>query len=164
VTNNKAWKNAIGVLVRDSTRVTVAHNRADDNCAGILAVNSGMGAIAGGHMTLRDNTTNGNSRHCAAMGDVPALSGLGIGLAGVHDVLVVHNTADGNRATGPSLASGGIAVFSTKGIGGADPRNNKVECNEAFGNRPVDLFWDRTGKNNVFKDNRHRTSKPAGLK
>lgn len=163
VGNNNAWKNDIGVLVRDSTGVTVANNRTGDNCAGILAVNSGMGAIAGGKMTLRDNTANGNSRHCAAMGDVPALSGLGIGLAGVHDVKVIHNTADGNRHTGTSLASGGIAVFSTKGIGGADPRNNKVECNEVFGNRPVDLFSDRTGKKNVFKNNKHRTSKPAKL-
>jgi nitrous oxidase accessory protein NosD len=163
VGHNNAWNNAIGVLVRDSTGVTVAGNRADGNCAGILSVNTGEGAIAGGDMTLRDNRANGNSRHCAAEEDVPPLSGIGIGLAGVHNVKVTHNTADGNRKTGASIASGGIAVFSTKSIGGADARDNRVVGNEALGNRPYDLFWDRKGKNNVFKNNKHSTSSPANL-
>lgn len=165
VAHNVARDNTIGVFLRDSTDVTAEANTATGNCAGIIALHTGEGATAGGHYTLRGNTANRNSKACKADTEEgrPAISGLGIALAGVHGVLVTHNTADGNRRTGPSLASGGIAVFSTKALGGANPRDNRVERNEALDNRPNDLFWDRSGKNNLFRNNKHRTSSPAGL-
>jgi hypothetical protein len=60
---------------------------------------------------------------------------------------------------------GGIAVVTSKspGQGGADPVDNRVIENTALRNQPVDLFYDGTGGDNLFQDNRCKTSTLATL-
>lgn len=160
---NRVWKNGLGILVRDSTAVIVERNLARDNCIGLFALNTGQGAVKAGRMMLRQNAAVHNTRWCAAHDEAPPASGLGIALAGVNDVRVYHNVARDNRPSGPTFASGGIALLSTKFVGGADPRNNRVRRNAAVHNRLHDLYWDRSGRHNVFEDNLHGTSKPRRL-
>ncbi|MGP3979709.1 right-handed parallel beta-helix repeat-containing protein [Streptomyces sp. KR80] len=161
--DNRASGNAVGIMIRDATGMTAARNTATGNCIGIVALNTGRGAVPGGRLNIRDNAVHRNTRACPARGDTPATSGVGIALAGVHDVHVHRNDVRHNAPTGPSIATGGIAVFSTEPRGGATPRDNRVVQNVALDNRPVGLFWDRTGHGNVFSDNQHRMSSPSDL-
>ncbi|WP_189132825.1 right-handed parallel beta-helix repeat-containing protein [Wenjunlia tyrosinilytica] len=160
--DNNAGENAVGILLRDSTGVEAVHNTATANCVGIEALNTGHGATPGGFYKLVRNTAEKNNEVCPANDGRPTLSGLGIGVAGARSVLVKENIALGNETTVRSIASGGIAVFSTRAFGGADPSDVKVVRNVALHNRP-DLFWDGTGTGIHFCDNEHRTSRPAGL-
>ena len=163
VADNLTTGSGIGLFVRDSTGVTVEENRATGNCIGVLALNTGMGAIAAGNYRVRDNQVTENNKACPAM-EGPETSGLGIVLAGTHDVRVDENRVRGNKPTGPSpLGSGGIAVISTKDSGGADPVNNAVIDNTALDNTPYDLLYDGKGSGNRFEDNRCHTSPPPGL-
>lgn len=162
---NVADHNGIGLFMRDSTRLAALHNIAFANCIGILALNSGQGApfdIPAGNYLLAGNTVTANDKACPADEGSPS-SGIGIGLAGVHNVLVIGNRITFNRPTGPSLASGGVVLVSTKADGGADPTFNKVVHNKILHNSPVDVFSDRTGHGNVIKNNICRTSDPRGL-
>jgi hypothetical protein len=163
VVDNLTTGSGIGLFVRDSTGVTVEENRATRNCVGILALNTGMGAIAAGNYRLRNNSVTENNKACPPS-EGPPTSGLGIVLAGTHDVRVEENRALRNQPTGPSpLGSGGIAVISTKGMGGADPVNNTVVDNTALNNKPFDILYDGTGTGNRFVENRCQTSQPPGL-
>ena len=78
---------------------------------------------------------------------------------GAFGTRVSHNRVFGNRPSGNSSVSGGIAV--TKIPGGTDPQNDVVRHNKAFDNEP-DLFWDGTGSV-LFKRNKCGTSVPDGL-
>ncbi|MBJ7599169.1 right-handed parallel beta-helix repeat-containing protein [Candidatus Nephthysia bennettiae] len=163
VVDNLTTGSGIGVFLRDSTGVTVEENRATGNCIGILALNTGTGAIAAGNYRLRDNSVTENNKACPA-GEGPPTSGMGIVLAGTHDVRVEENRALRNRPTGPSLlGSGGIVVVSTKGMGGADPVNNTVVENTVLNNKSFDILYDGTGTGNRFVENRCQTSMPPGL-
>jgi nitrous oxidase accessory protein NosD len=163
VVDNLTTGSGIGLFVRDSTGVTVAENRATGNCVGVLALNSGSGAIAAGDYRIRDNQVSENDKACPPA-EGPPTSGLGIVLAGTHDVRVEDNRVLRNRPTGPSpLGSGGIAVVSTKSMGGADPVNNAVVDNTVRDNQPFDILYDGTGSGNRFEDNRCQTSQPPGL-
>jgi len=163
VVENLATGSGIGVFVRDSTGVTVEENRTTGNCIGILALNTGGGAIAAGNFRIRDNQVTENDKACPPA-EGPPTSGLGIALAGTHDVRVEDNRVLRNQPTGASpLGSGGIAVVSTKGMGGADPVNNTVTDNTALDNQPFDILYDGSGSGNRFVDNRCQTSQPPGL-
>ncbi|MER7959682.1 right-handed parallel beta-helix repeat-containing protein [Streptomyces sp. NPDC096030] len=161
ITGNKAFANGDGILVRDSTGVEIARNTTQDNCAGILTAST-RGASSGG-LDIHHNTADRNTRACPALEEAPERSGLGIAIAGSHDVRVRHNYVRGNRPTGPTGAAGGIVVVSTAALGGADPENVRVTRNTALNNQPADLVWDLTGTGIVFSDNRNRTSLPPGL-
>jgi nitrous oxidase accessory protein NosD len=160
VVENLTTGSGIGVFVRDSTGVTVEENRATGNCIGVLALNTGSGA---GNYRIRDNQVTANNRGCRAA-EGPPTSGLGIVLAGTRDVRVEDNRVLRHQATGPSpLGSGGIAVISTKSMGGADPVNNSVSDNTARDNHPSDILYDGSGSGNRFKDNNCQSSQPPGL-
>jgi parallel beta-helix repeat protein len=163
VVDNLVTGSGIGLFVRDSTGVTVEENRATGSCVGILALNTGTGKTAGGSYRLRENVVTENNKACPAT-EGPATSGLGIVLAGTHDVRVEDNRVLRNQRSGESpLGSGGIAVVTTKDMGGADPVNNTVVENRALDNKPFDILYDGTGTGNRFVENRCRTSKPSGL-
>ncbi len=162
ITGNVAVANGFGLFLRDSTNVTAADNRATGNCIGILAFNSGGGATVGGAYRIRDNYVRANDKWCPA-GDAPPLSGIGIALAGTHDVVVSGNQVTDNRPGGPTFVSGGITVFSSVPFGGADPAHNTVRNNTVLGNQQADLYWDGTGSDNRMRGNRCRTSVPMGM-
>jgi parallel beta-helix repeat protein len=162
ITDNVAVGNGFGLFLRDSTNLTAADNRATGNCIGILAFNSGGGATAGGAYRIRDNDVRANNKSCPA-GDAPPLSGIGIALAGTHDVVVSDNQVTDNRPSGPTIVSGGIAMFSSAPFGGADPVRNTVRDNIVLRNQQSDLYWDSTGSDNRFRRNHCRTSFPLGI-
>ena len=166
--DNKSDHNGIGVFMRDSTYLTAEGNNATDNCAGILALNSGGEAAPwdspAGNYTIEDNTVRNNNKACPAAEDHPAFSGHGIALAGVHDTVVKGNEVTGNDSSATSdLPKGGIVVFSTAFLGGADPTDNTVRDNEAHKNMPADIVWDETGSGNEVKDNDCHLAMPDNL-
>lgn len=166
--DNKSDHNGIGVFMRDSTYLTAEGNHATDNCAGILALNSGGEAAPwdspAGNYTIEDNTVRNNNKACPAAEGHPAFSGHGIALAGVHDTVVKGNEVTGNDSSATSdLPKGGIVVFSTAFLGGADPTDNTVRDNEAHKNMPADIVWDKTGSGNEVKDNDCHLAIPDNL-
>jgi len=109
---------------------------------------------------MRANVIRANTRPCEASEEGPALSGVGIAIAGAHDNRVTGNLITGNVPPGPTAFSGGVAVV--RDFLGAVPNNNLIKGNVVLRNQP-DLFWDGTGSGNRFRHNRCRTSDPAGL-
>ena len=163
--DNLSDHNGYGIFMRDSTHLTAIRNTSWGNCVGILAVNSGGGALGdlpAGNYTIADNHVWSNNRACPAA-EGPPTSGIGIALAGVHDTLVVDNTVNGNASKSPSIAHGGIVIISTLLAGGANPTRNTVLDNSAHGNKPSDIFWDGTGLGNKVLNNRCATAIPATL-
>jgi nitrous oxidase accessory protein NosD len=155
VRDNKSDHNGFGIFMRDSTHLTATDNQSWGNCVGILALNSGSGALGdrpAGNYTITDNQVWANNMACPASGGPPT-SGIGIALAGVHDTLVFDNTVNGNASTSPSVAHGGIVIISTLLAGGANPTRNTVVDNSAHRNRPADIFWDGSGFGNKVVDN-----------
>jgi parallel beta-helix repeat protein len=167
IRDNKADHNGIGIFMRDSTGLTATDNKAWGNCIGIFALNSGGGApgdLPAGNYKITDNRVWANNMECPPADGHPGYSGLGIALAGVHDVVVRDNTVKDNRSTKASdLPKGGIVIFSTAFLGGADPSNNTVAGNELENNKPADIFWDGTGTGNKVRGNECRTAIPGNL-
>ena len=93
----------------------------------------------------------------------PAVSGIGIALAGATKVTVDDNTVDDNVPSGLTDASGGIVLVSTIDEGGTPASDNRITDNHLDGNRPFDISDDGAGTGNRFDDNRCETSSPAGL-
>jgi hypothetical protein len=164
VVHNRADHNGDGIFLRDSTGVTATDNTSWGNCIGILALNTGQGATGpsgAGKFDIEDNRVFANDKACPASEDGPPTSGIGIALAGVDGTVVRNNDVDKNAPSGPSLASGGVVIISTKSLGGSDPTNNLVKHNDLHGNQPADIVWDGTGTGNTITNNDCRTSIPA---
>lgn len=162
VRNNLTDHNGFGVFLRDSTKLTTRDNKVWGNCIGILAVDTAE-PTAAGDMKIVDNDVFANDRACPANEEGPAVSGIGIALAGVHDTLVKGNDVDRNKPGGDSIISGGIVLFSSAFAGGPDPTDNTVRNNELHRNQPADIVSDGTGSGNVIKHNECQTTIPADL-
>ena len=158
---NVAADSRFGILWRNAEGGTAARNLVRGNCVGIMVL-SGIEGLPGlaGDLTMRDNLIRGNTRACEESDEGPAISGVGIALAGAHDSRVTHNHIMGNVPTGPTAFSGGVAVV--KDFLGTAPKDNQVVGNVLRRNDP-DLFWDGSGSGNVFRHNNCKTSDPAGL-
>jgi parallel beta-helix repeat protein len=162
IVGNTAWDNGFfGIFVRDSAHGTVVGNESFGNCVGIIALAT-QAQVSVQDWTIKGNRVHDNTKACPASEDGPPASGIGIALAGANRSTVLGNLATGNRPTGPTLAAGGIAVFSTAPFGGADPAGNLVKANQLSDNDP-DLSYDGTGTGNTFLHNTCHTSSPAGL-
>jgi nitrous oxidase accessory protein NosD len=165
VAGNRSYRNHVvegfGLFVRDASNGVVRDNRFEDNCVG-LAIAGTSGPTAG--WTVRRNVVSGNTSACPPSDDVPTpLSGLGIVLIGASHVHVSENTVEGNRPSGDTPVSGGIALVSAKPFGGQDPDSDAVVRNHAHGNDPADLVYDGSGRNNQFTGNDCGASLPDGL-
>jgi hypothetical protein len=55
-----------------------------------------------------------------------------------------------------------VAVVDSTPFGGSTPNGNVVKANVIKGNDP-DIFWDGSGRGNVFAHNLCKTSVPSGL-
>jgi parallel beta-helix repeat protein len=160
IVGNTAWDNGFfGIFVRDSAHGTVVGNTSYGNCVGIITLSS--------HAIVEDWTVTGNTVHdnvkaCPASDDGPPASGIGIAVAGGRDIVVRGNDVGGNRATGPTIASGGVVVFGLSAIGGPDPNGGLVQGNQLRDNDP-DLYYDSSGTDNRFVGNACVTSIPTGL-
>jgi len=151
-----SWNGEAGLYMGDSP-----------NAIGIFALNSGGGApgdLPAGDYKITKNKVWANNMKCPAADGRPGFSGLGIALAGVHDWSSGTNTVTNNSSTQASdLPKGGIVVFSTAFLGGADPTNNTVAGNKVRNNTPADIFWDGTGTGNMVTNNRCMTAIPGNL-
>jgi parallel beta-helix repeat protein len=162
IVGNTSWDNGFfGIFVRDSAHGTVVGNESFGNCVGILVLATQAQAPVQ-DWTVQGNRVHDNTKACPASEDGPPASGIGIALAGASHSTVLGNVVTGNRPTGPTLAAGGIAVFSTAALGGADPIGNLVQGNELRDNDP-DLSYDGSGTGNTFVHNSCHTSSPDGL-
>ena len=160
IAGNVAWDNGLfGIFVRDSSHGTVVGNTSFGNCIGIMVL-SGHGPVE--DWTVKGNQVRDNTKACPETEEGPPASGVGIALAGASHSRVMGNVVIGNRPTGPSIASGGVVVFDTTGLGGGEPVGNLVKGNLFSDNEP-DLFYDGSGSGNRFIANACHTSIPDGL-
>jgi nitrous oxidase accessory protein NosD len=141
VRNNRAVDNHGGILIRDATIGRVTHNVVAGNCVGIWILGDAPGPTR--HWRVAGNRAVANNRRCAADPEEgPALSGLGILLAGARDTLVKNNVVRQQRHLHPSVGSAGIAIVQGDRTA---PAGVRVAHNLALNNRPNDIFWDRSG-------------------
>lgn len=152
---NWADHNGFGLFLRDSTDITAVGNLAWDNCIGIFALNTGghgaPGDLPAGDYRIANNKVWDNDKECPANGEQPVpLSGIGIGLFGVHDTWVAGNEVRVNHPGGPSAVAGGVVMVSFAGV---HPMDNTIHGNEVEHNRPADIVWDRTGSGNRVTGN-----------
>jgi parallel beta-helix repeat protein len=158
ISDNNAHGNGFGIFFRDSRGVKIDDNTVNGNCIGILFLNTGLLPSGDGDATATDNTANRNNLACPA-GEGPPTSGLGIAVAGGDHITLRDNTANGNVASGPTLASGGLVLVP--GPGGLTTFVNVVD-NDAHKNS-TDIVVAVPSPTNHFADNDCGTSSPGGL-
>jgi hypothetical protein len=132
---NVAHSGGFGVFVRDSEGVTVQDNDIRGNCAGILVLADNPGPA--GNVTARHNTVLSNTRACPP-DEGPALSGIGIALAGANDTKIQSNVISGNKPGGATAFTAGVALVS---FGPTPPTNNLISKN-TFDNNSNDVLSD----------------------
>ena len=167
VSHNRAWGNALGILVRHSRRVIVSDNASWGNCIGVFLLADGQAGGSGETAVLK-NTVVANNEVCEQFdeaGFLPILGGGGIVLAGSQHNLVLQNVVTDNR--GDTLFSGGIVLIATpraNADGTFDAStNNLVFLNSLRGNSPADIVNDDASGPNLIVANRCQTSQPDGL-
>ena len=99
---------------------------------------------------MRHNTILSNNQVCPP-DEGPPFSGIGIALAGAHDVTIQSNVIQGNGRTGPTFADGGVVV-ADQGPGTTAPMNNKVS-NNVITRNATDIIDNGTGSGNEYKNN-----------
>ena len=139
VSHNRAWGNALGILVRHSQKAVVSDNEVWGNCLGVFLLADGQ-AGGSGQTAVLNNTVYANNEVCtqfAAAGFLPVLGGGGIVLAGSQHNAIFQNVVRDNR--GDTLFSGGIVLIATpraNADGSFDAStNNVVFLNRLRGNR-----------------------------
>ncbi|MGH9374526.1 MAG: right-handed parallel beta-helix repeat-containing protein [Vicinamibacterales bacterium] len=167
VRHNRAWDNALGILVRHSQKVVVSDNEAWSNCIGVFLLADGQ-AGGSGQTAVVNNKVFANNDVCPqfpAAGFLPLLGGGGIVLAGSQHNAIFQNVVRANR--GDTLFSGGIVLIATpraNSDGSFDAStNNLVFLNRAVGNQPADIVKDAASTPNFVAANRCGTSMPDGL-
>ena len=166
ITHSRAYANRYGILVASVSGGILADNKLTANCSGIALVGEGLtGGTATHDWKVSHNNTSDNNAACPAVGTPPLaeppISGNGIAVWGVHDIVVSHNNVTGNHPTGTSAIAGGIVVQSSPS--GEPSTNITVVGNDAMNNQPADIAWDRTGISNTFNRNDCEISIPAQL-
>jgi parallel beta-helix repeat protein len=162
IVGNESYGNLFGFFLRDANSGELRGNKAHNNCMGISLLNTGGPNNTHG-WTIVDNDANQNNRACPG-GEGPPLSGVGIGILGASNNHILHNTVWGNQPSGPTVTSGGIALFdTTQGDGGSTPNGNEIRANVLYRNKAFDINDDQSGHGNTFAKNKCHTSNPAGL-
>jgi len=167
VSENRAWGNALGILVRHSQKVVVSNNASWGNCIGVFLLADGQEG-GSGQTAVLNNTVSANNDVCEQFNDagfLPILGGGGIVLAGSQHNAILHNDVTDNRGT--TIFSGGIVLIETpraREDGSHDAStNNLVLLNTLRGNRPADIVKDDASSPNLIVGNRCQTSDPGGL-
>ena len=166
VSHNRAWGNALGILVRHSQKVIVSSNASWENCIGVFLLADGQ-AGGSGQTAVLNNTVSANNAVCEQFspGFLPILGGGGIVLAGSRHNAVLYNVVTNNQ--GDTLFSGGIVLIATPRVNEAGTfeasTNNVVVLNSLRGNQPADIVTDEASSPNLIVGNRCSTSVPGGL-
>ncbi|HEY1359691.1 MAG TPA: right-handed parallel beta-helix repeat-containing protein [Thermoleophilaceae bacterium] len=161
VTRNKLINNhGGGVLIRSASHGTISRNTSSGNCIGIELRADSPGPA--GHWKVSRNKVTNNNRGCAenkSKGE-PAVSGIGIALAGVDHTVVSRNRIHGHKRKHRSLFYGGITV--SLGPKGTKPSRVKISRNLVTRNRP-DINWVVRKGSVSFSHNRCVRGKPARI-
>jgi hypothetical protein len=135
-----------GIFIRDSQFLTVQDNDIRGNCVGLLVLADSPGPA--GNVVARHNTILSNNNVCPP-GEGPPLSGLGVVIAGGHDVTLQSNVISGNVAAGPTAFSGGVVLLT---IATTPPTDNFIGKNSITGNS-TDIVSDGTDVGTVIRNN-----------
>lgn len=162
VRDDRAIGNQFGIFIRHAREVLVSRNYTARNCEGILVLDDGQPGGAGNAL-IKGNVVIRNNKFCPKGGETPVnLQGGGILLLGATKTRVVGNLVKGN--VGTQVNSGGIVVASAMALThGSDPNSDTIKNNDAHGNQPADLIWDRSGTSVKFAHNHCTMSLPPGL-
>ena len=155
---NDSTDSLFGVLIRNAEHGKLVHNSLRGNCVGAVVLADAPGPA--GFFRFTGNRVKDNTKACPAGedNDTP-LSGIGIALAGAHDVKIKGNLITGNVPSDDTEFSGGVVVVSGESTA---PTNNTVRGNVILKNS-TDIFWDGSGTGNTFTKNLCKTSTPTGL-
>jgi hypothetical protein len=182
VAHNTSTGWAFGLFFRDSRVGTAWGNKLTRNCIGALILDTGPNGTQtdpesgeeftnnpAGAWRLVGNRVVRNTRFCppeeGEEEGAPAIGGHGIAVIGADHVLIVDNTITGNNppAEGESaFPSSGVTIVNGADVAGSDAPENVLVAKNRFRN-DLDIFWDESGSNIRFRNNRCRTSTPEGL-
>jgi Right handed beta helix region len=167
VSHNRAWGNALGILVRHARRVVVSDNQSWGNCLGVFLLADGQ-AGGSGEIAVLNNTVVANNDVCTqfdAAGFLPVLGGGGIVLAGSQNNAIFQNVVRDNQ--GDTLFSGGTVLIATpranSDMSFDASTGNLVFLNRLRGNEPADIVNDEASTPNLILANQCLTSDPDGL-
>jgi len=163
VAANRSFDNHLfGFFLRDAANGRVVANRSEGNCVGAIVLNTGPNVA--GHWRFLGNGIQDNDGFCAGNAEegTPPLSGIGVAISNASDNQLFGNVIRDNNPSGDVPFSGGVVVAGVGAPGANPPSRNLVQGNSILGNQP-DVFWDRSGQDNVFRGNLCRTSVPDGL-
>jgi parallel beta-helix repeat protein len=161
IAHNVAFDNGyFGLMIRDSVGGTIEHNLAYGNCQGIGFVD-GLSPGTAASWTASRNVLLRNNNVCP---DEPDISGVGLLLAGAHDITVTHNVIVENvPGAAEAEVGGGVVLTSGALYGGTElPTGNMVISNVVLRNSPADLNLVEVGPANQFTANRCGSSSPVG--
>jgi nitrous oxidase accessory protein NosD len=164
VTRNRMIDNhGEGLLVRSASHGRVSRNVSSGNCIGIVVLADAPGPA--GHWTISRNLIRRNNTACKANPEEgsPALSGIGLALAGADHTKVTRNTITGNRKLHTTAFAGGVVIrrggFAKNGT---KPTGVAIALNVVLRNEPFDIDC-RQGGDLSFSRDVCRTSRPAGI-
>jgi nitrous oxidase accessory protein NosD len=161
---------AEGLTILDSTAGRIDHNLLAGNCAGLAVLDTAAPGPAS-RLLITHNEVRANNSYCPAQPERPSEGGAGIGLLGARDVTLVANDIVGQQLafdprTGSPAQFGGFGVLladATHATGGGVPTGNRIVDNTILRNRPLDVSYDGSGSDNVFRTNDCTRSDPAGI-
>jgi nitrous oxidase accessory protein NosD len=151
VAGNSAYANqgpgGIGIYLRDVSHGVLKGNRSSGNCAGVVLASTSPSGMT--DWQVLGNKVQSNTLACGPIEDTTLpVSGLGMLLLGTSHTLVKGNTISGNKPSADSPLCGGLLVASSKDFGGTDPTSNTVKDNRVTGNKPANVYYDKSGKGN----------------
>ena len=183
VENNKAFENVTGFEIRNSSNLIVRKNHSYDNVAGIIVmVLPGLPVKTSSNIiVVANHVTNNNHINFAEPGGfnffIP--TGSGILLVGTDNTLVEDNKVKDNNSVGiatvSSLLLGALAGLPPEAFADIEPNPDGVKVIDNNlsnnGNAPppgiglpgADLFWDGSGTNNCWSNNKFASSFPTVL-
>lgn len=158
VEDNVVRGNAIGLFVRDADNGRIRENLAEENCVGVLFLDTGDPSGTASGWRVRHNRVRENNAVCPAGEEGPPISGAGIAIVGATHLRIEDNRVRRNVPAGPSpFVAGGIVAVA--GIdGGGLPTANVIRHNVVLDNRPADLR--SLAGDADWRNNRCRTSEP----
>jgi parallel beta-helix repeat protein len=184
VRSSEAFGNVNGIEVENSLYVKIIGNSSHDNTAGILVVLlPGLDAKHSEYILIRGNdVANNNVPNFGKKGELESFvpSGTGIMVLGADAVTVEHNRVTGNEYVGMGVGSilplGKLAGLPPQAFADIEPFADgvRVHSNIVTGNgvttvgdhvvkTGVDLYWDGTGRDNLWYGNKFVTSQPVQL-
>jgi parallel beta-helix repeat protein len=164
INDNTATDNGVGIYLRDVYSyvflpdtilvTTVIHNRVENNCVGILVLDTPAPPQTFS-IRVYGNTAIANNKTCQPTRYLPAtMSGTGVAIIGADSSHVRGNNLRNNVPSDIRLPyAGGLVIASYPGPNGPIVENVDVSYNTAFGNQPFDIRYERGGRARRFTIN-----------